>query len=91
MEALDQLGAKVELLLKKQAALHAENERLKATIASQEKTAEVLQRKLDSLEQGMVSVHMAKAVISGEDQDNMLRQLDNVIDEIDRILNTLND
>ena len=91
MEALDQLNKKLDMLLKKYAALEAENKRLKATIAGHEKSAEVLNKKLASLEQGMVSVHLGKAVVDEDEMNNMREQLDNVIGEIDKILNTLND
>jgi hypothetical protein len=39
----------------------------------------------------MVSVHLGKAVVDEDEKDNMRGQLDNVIAEIDKILNTLND
>lgn len=91
MEALDQLNKKVDLLLKKYAALEAENKRLKAAIAGHEKTNDALTKKLASLEQGMVSVHLGKAVADDDEKENMRGQLDNVIAEIDKILNTLND
>ncbi len=91
MEALDQLSKKLNMLLKKYAALEAENKRLKETIAAQNKTVEVLGKKLSSLENGMVSVHMGKTIELDEDKENMRQQLDNVIGEIDKILNTMND
>ena len=91
MEALDKLSKKLDTLLKKHAALESENKRLKETIASQIKTTEKLQKKLASLEQGMVSVHLGKTVENDEERENMRRQLDNVIGEIDKILHTLND
>ncbi len=91
MEALDKLNKKIDTLLKKYAALEAENKRLKDTIAKEIKTTEKLNKKLASLEQNMVSVHIGKAVDNGEEQENMRRQLDSVIGEIDKILNTLND
>ena len=91
MLALDQLNKKLDMLLKKYAALEAENKRLKDTIATQNKTVEKLNKKLLSLENGMVSVHLGNTVDSNEEKENMRRQLDNVIGEIDKILNTLND
>jgi chromosome segregation ATPase len=91
MQALDQLNTKVDMLLKKYAALEAENKRLKATIATHEKTVEILGKKLASLENGMVSVRLGQTDIDEEEKENMRRQLDNVIAEIDKILNTLND
>jgi predicted RNase H-like nuclease (RuvC/YqgF family) len=91
MEALDLLNNKVNMLLKKYAALETENKRLKATVSKQEKTVESLTKKLAALEQGMVSVHLGNAVVDEDEKDNMRSQLDNVIAEIDKILNTLND
>ena len=91
MEALDTLNKKLDTLLRKFAALESENKRLKETIAKQIKAEEKLNKKLVSLEQGMVSVHLGKAVIDDEEKENMRQQLDNVIAEIDKILTTLND
>ncbi|MCW3124129.1 MAG: hypothetical protein JWQ38_3621 [Flavipsychrobacter sp.] len=91
MEALDLLNTKLNMLLKKYAALEAENKRLKATVAGHEKNVDALSKKLASLEQGMVSVHLGKAVVDEDEKENMRLQLDNVIAEIDKILNTLND
>lgn len=91
MEALDLLNNKLNLLLKKYAALEGENKRLKTTITGQEKSVGSLTKKLASLEHGMVSVHLGKAVTGEDDKENMRNQLDNVIADIDKILNTLND
>ena len=91
MEALDQLGRKLDTLLKKYASLETENKRLRETVASQEKTVAKLSAKLASLEQGMVSVHLGKTANSENDKEHMREQLDSVIMEIDKILNTLND
>ncbi len=90
MQALDDLNKKLDILLKKYAASEAENKRLKDTVAKQEKAVAELTKKLASLENGMVSVHLGPAV-GDEEKDNMRKQLDTVIGEIDKILNTLND
>ena len=91
MQALDLLNKKLDTLLRKFAALESENKRLKETIAAQIKTEEKLNKKLASLEQGMVSVHLGSAVENDDQKEHMREQLDNVIAEIDKILNTLND
>ena len=91
MQALDTLNKKLDMLLRKFAALESENKRLKETIAKQITVEEKLNNKLASLEQGMVSVHLGKAVIDDEEKEHMREQLDNVIAEIDKILTTLND
>ena len=91
MEALDQLSKKLDTLLKKHAALETENKRLRETVVTQDKSVAKLSEKLKSLEQGMVSVHLGKTTDNEDDKENMRKQLDNVISEIDKILNTLND
>ncbi|MES2703673.1 MAG: hypothetical protein V4649_13615 [Bacteroidota bacterium] len=91
MQALDDLNKKVDTLLKSYAALELENKRLKDTIARQERAEEQLRSRLNSLEQNMVSVHLGKAGMTDDEKDNMQAQLDHVITEIDKILNTLND
>jgi len=91
MEALDLLSKKLDLLLKKYAATEAENKRLRETVAAQTRSLDDLGRKLLSLEKDMVSVHIGSTGENGEDNENMRRQLDSVIAEIDKILNTLND
>lgn len=91
MEALHQLGKKLDMLLKKYVALETENKRLREAIAEHEKSVAGLTEKLASLEHGMVSVHLGKTTNDERDKENMREQLDNVIMEIDKILNTLND
>jgi cell division septum initiation protein DivIVA len=91
MEALDLLSKKLDLLLKKYAATEAENKRLRETVAAQTRSLDDLGRKLSSLEKDMVSVHIGSTGENEEDNENMRRQLDSVIAEIDKILNTLND
>ncbi len=91
MQALDLLNKKLDTLLKKYAALEAENKRLKDTLAVNEKSLAQLNKKVSSLEQGMVSVHLGKTAGTEDEKENMRTQLDTVIGEIDKILNTLND
>ncbi len=91
MESLDRLSKKLDTLLKKHAALEAENKRLKETVAVEIRKTEKLNKKLASLEKNMVSVHLGKTAGNEEDIENMRSQLDNVISEIDKILHTLND
>jgi uncharacterized coiled-coil protein SlyX len=89
MQSFDLLNSKLDQLLKKHAALEADNKRLRDTIASQNKTIDSMSQQLQSLEKDMVSVHLGSGTPA--DNDNMRRQLDAVISEIDKILNTLND
>jgi hypothetical protein len=91
MQALDQLNKKLDSLLKKYAALESENKRLKDTIASQIKATEKLNKRLASMDQNMVSVNLGAGVVDEDEKENMRKQLDSVIGEIDKILNTLND
>lgn len=91
MQALDELNSKINLLLKKHAALEAENKRLKDAVARHEKSEAKLNKQLAKLEKDMVSVNLKAAINDDEDRQNMRRQLDLAITEIDRILTTLND
>ena len=91
MLALDQLEKKLDQLLKKYAATEAENKRLRDTIAAQTKSLDDFSKKLTSLEKDMVSVHIGRPAQDADEKENMRKQLDTVIAEIDKILNTLND
>jgi hypothetical protein len=91
MQALDELNRKLNTLIKKHTALEAENKRLKDTIARQAVAEDKLKKQLASLEQNMVSVNLGGTVSDVEEKDNMRRQLDGLIAEIDGLLNTLND
>jgi peptidoglycan hydrolase CwlO-like protein len=91
MQALDNLSKKINLLLKKQAALEAENKRLKSIIAAHEETEKKLNAQLASLDNNLVSVRIDNKAENTEEKENMVRQLDKLIQEIDIILNTLND
>ena len=91
MQALDELNRKLTKLLKRYSSLELENKRLRETIARQASTEKDLKQRIASLEQGMVSVNLDKTMVSVEERDNMRRQLDVLISEIDGILNTLND
>lgn len=91
MQALDELNSKINLLLKKHAALETENRRLKDAVARHEKSEAKLNKQLAKLEKDMVSVNLKATINDDEDRQNMRRQLDLAITEIDRILTTLND
>jgi len=91
MQALDNLSMKLNALLKKHAMLEAENIRLKSVIAAHEETEKKLNAQLASLDNNLVSVHLENKSINAEEKENMQRQLDKLIQEIDIILNTLND
>jgi hypothetical protein len=91
MHALDLLNDKLDLLLKKHAAIQVENNRLKAAVVSKNRTIEHLKKKLSSLEGGMVSVRLGSAAATDDEKDNMREQINMVISDIDKILITLND
>jgi hypothetical protein len=91
MQALDNLSKKINLLIKKQAALEAENNRLKTIIAAHQETEMKLNAQLASLDNNLVSVRIDSKTENTEEKENMVRQLDKLIQEIDIILNTLND
>lgn len=91
MQELQQLNEKLDGLLKKYTALHAENTRLKAAVSKHLKTIESLNQKLDASEQNVVAVQIGKNVLDGKEKEDMRKQIDTVISEIDKILNTLDD
>jgi predicted RNase H-like nuclease (RuvC/YqgF family) len=91
MQELQVLNDKLDILLKKYTALQAENKRLKATMSYQLQSIESLNDKLNSLEENMLTIQVGRAVENSDDKDNMRKQLDNIIGEIDKILNALND
>ena len=91
MQVLDELSGKLNKLVKKYTALETENKRLRDTVARLEKNEGKLTAQLASLEKDMVSVNMNNTVSDDEGRQNMRKQLDTVITEIDSILTTLND
>ena len=91
MEAFEQFSGKLEQLLKKHATIEADNKRLRATIDGQNKAIQRLNQKVRTMEANMVSVHIGKEGLDDEEKADMRRQLDTVIDEIDKILLKLND
>jgi hypothetical protein len=91
MHEIQLLNDKLDLLLKRYGALHAENKRLKDTVASQTKSIESLNLKLHEVEQNMVAVQIGKSVLTEDEKVKMRQQIDTVIGEIDKILTNLND
>lgn len=91
MQALEKFNKKLDSLLKKYSALESENKRLKDTIAGQIKTIDKQNKKIAAMEHDVVSVDLNKGTLDDVEKENMRQQLDNVIGEIDKILNTLND
>jgi len=91
MLELQTLNNKLDLLLKKYAALQAENKRLKQTVSQQLKSLDLLNAKLAGLEGNIATMQTGNAALTASDKTGMRKQLDTVIGEIDKILNTLND
>lgn len=91
MEVLNELNGKVNLLLKRYTALEAENKKLKATIEALSDKEKQMVAHIASLEDKMVSVNLNGAVTDDSDKAEMRKQLDILIEDIDRILKTLND
>ena len=90
MQELQLLNEKLNLLLKKYTALQAENKRLRATVSEQTTSIDKLNKKLSGLEEGLVANHIGSSM-NDIQKTGMRKQLDTVINEIDKILNTLND
>ena len=91
MQELELLKGKLDMLLKKYAALQAENKSLKETIGSQQKSVDTLNSKLAGIEENMAHSHIGKTVADDSERIALRKQLDGVIGEIDKILTTLND
>lgn len=91
MEALDQLNSKLDQLIKKYAAVQAENIRLSDLVQQQSQTITSLNTKLAGMEQKMANTQLGATISNDEEKNNMRRQLDSIIGEIDKILHTLND
>jgi hypothetical protein len=91
MQELQLLNDKLDMLLKKYAVAEAENKRLRDTVSYQQHAIGLLNEKLAGIEHNMAAVQMGKGVFDDKEKEGMRKQLDNVIGEIDKILNTLND
>ncbi|MCD6063119.1 MAG: hypothetical protein K0R82_1030 [Flavipsychrobacter sp.] len=91
MQELQLLNDKLDALLKKYAALQAENTRLRETIARQLSSIESLNSNLAVLEQSVTATTISNSTANDKEKEAMRKQLDNVIVEIDKILTSLND
>jgi cell division septum initiation protein DivIVA len=90
MQELRLLDEKLDLLLKKYAALQDENMRLRENVSEQLQAIEQLNARLAVLETDMLSAQ-SQAPAGNGDTAAIRKQLDNVIGEIDKILLTLHD
>jgi predicted nuclease with TOPRIM domain len=91
MQEVTILNGKIDELIKQYTALLAENKRLQGVLESHTTTIDTLKSKIASLEKNGAVLDMSNVLTDHEDKDKMRKQLDNVIGEIDKILNTLND
>lgn len=91
MLELQLLNDKLDMLLKKYAALQAENQGLKDTVGKQLKTIEELNSKLAAADDQHATQGLGKALGEEKEKAALRKKLDGVIGEIDKILNTLND
>lgn len=91
MHKLQLLNSKLDKLLNRYDDLQAENSRLKQTVAEQTQIIAHLNEKLAQLEQQIIGSQSGKNWGNEDEKEKMRSQLDNVIDEIDKILSTLND
>ena len=88
---MDLLNEKLDQLIKKYTATVADNKRLRATIDGQNKVIRSLNKKVSALEGSVATVRLNDAVSTNEEKEDMRKQLDAVIGEIDKILVALND
>ena len=91
MQQLDVLNTKLDALLKKYAALQAENKSLKDTVARQLQQIDALNEKAGRLEEDRHVADIGKVVADNTDKAGVRKQIDSLSGEIDKILITLND
>lgn len=90
MEHLALLGSKLDKLLKSYNTVMADNERLRATIDGQNKVIQRLTKKVQDMEASGMGIQ--PLIVVQEDEKALVQQqLDELIQEIDQILITLND
>jgi len=90
MEHLALLGSKLDKLLKSYNTVMADNERLRATIDGQNKVIQRLTKKVQDMEASGLGIQ--PLIVVQEDEKALVQQqLDELIQEIDQILITLND
>lgn len=90
MEHLALLGNKLDKLLKSYNAVVADNERLRATIEGQNKVIQRLTKKVQDMEASGMGIQPL-IVVKEDEKAQVQQQLDELIEEIDQILITLND
>jgi len=91
MQELDLLNSKLEILIKSYKSIQAENAGLKQTIVGQSETIQQLNTQIRTLEQRLADRQITDSFAEDKNKDVVRKQLDVVIGEIDKILNSLND
>jgi len=91
MQELDLLNSKLEILIKSYKSIQAENAGLKQTIVGQSETIQQLNTQVSTLEQQLADRQITDSFAEDKNKDVVRKQLDVVIGEIDKILNSLND
>lgn len=91
MQELQLLNSKLETLLKRYSSLQAENLRLKKTISKHNRTLETMNKKVADCEEQILVLQARNALTSTEDKATARKQIDNLINDIDKILASLND
>ena len=84
------LGSKLDKLLKSYNTVMADNERLRATIEGQNKVIQRLTKKVQDMEASGLGIQPL-IVVKEDEKAQVHQQLDELIQEIDQILITLND
>ena len=84
------LGSKLDKLLKSYNTVMADNERLRATIEGQNKVIQRLTKKVQDMEASGMGIQPL-IVVKEDEKAQVHQQLDELIQEIDQILITLND
>lgn len=91
MQQIHLLNEKLDTLLKKYALLVAENKMLQQTIIKQTNEMDKLNHKLETLEGHLMAVEIGIAMSNDPKRETVKRQLDGVINEIDRILSAIDE
>lgn len=91
MSNLTVLGEKIAQLLKKYTLLQTEHRKLRKQLGKAMQEQELLKEKIATLEHEALAMNIAKSLPEKKERIAALKQIDSVINEIDKILVKLND
>ena len=91
MQELTLLHSKLDKLLKKHAALQAEKESLQQVMHEQKEKLQQLNKKVATLEDQLTNTQTADVLATKGDKIALLKQLNSMIGDIDKLLASLND